>query len=818
MKKIVLVAIIAILINGGQTFAQNYTVTDEGSGIIFSPMMHRFNLTQNDLRNLRSKNQDFVFDLSIGNNLNRPVTFKTLVGNLEQAEDTFQLAELKPETEIYTVKEEERDQPEETLRKIAENIYGNPEQYLLIARLNNLKTEYKLPAELLIPKIRTETYEVQPGDLLVKIAKAVYGDEKMAVFIAEVNGLQKPYEIREGQRLYIIKMKEEPYVAQEGETLEDIAQKICGGKGESIVRLFALANNLIPPFSLATGQSLVIPEIEKRTVQEGDNLGTVAKSVYGDEYAGILIAYANDIARSYDLTNGQTLLIPKIKPRVYTAEAGDTLETISEKMYGEPTGANLIRILNGIQNPEALNPGQSLYIPEVKDFEFSCASWIKPEEGKFTLAAHEQKRVFFKTKIPGITISGTYFAIVGVEMDVPETEQPGIRSVMAPAGYCPVILNIEGRTPLPKKAEIHSFEIQRKNNLMGLVFGLKNLGRSMVQVQDSKILILREDRSRLYPPMPLGQGMRIVLPGNRIELGTGIQPLPPGKYITQATVYYGSRSPAFLEKAFTIGEGEETETRARTVSFFVSLVSKEQEEEITIPVIKGKKNVRGVFLNIQNLEINPLNFKVRIIDIPGVPPEYSAKEILTIRPEQFEIGSVRARNIQIVLKDLQAVAGGRYAQVQIMGYLPQDKKEGTNPIEILPGTRTIDVHILSTDSLVREAKVVKSATEFKDGALASQIDIANTGNVHIELAESRISIMDEIGQVVFSGTLNFPDYIYPGETKTLTLQEDLTKVETIRAGKHTLEIMLSYGGSEPLKVSAEFVVSEEQKDTKEEKQ
>ncbi len=50
MKKIVLVAIIAILINGGQTFAQNYTVTDEGSGIIFSPMMHRFNLTQNDLR------------------------------------------------------------------------------------------------------------------------------------------------------------------------------------------------------------------------------------------------------------------------------------------------------------------------------------------------------------------------------------------------------------------------------------------------------------------------------------------------------------------------------------------------------------------------------------------------------------------------------------------------------------------------------------------------------------------------------------------------------------------------------------------------
>jgi len=246
--------------------------------------------------------------------------------------------------------------------------------------------------------------------------------------------------------------------------------------------------------------------------------------------------------------------------------------------------------------------------------------------------------------------------------------------------------------------------------------------------------------------------------------------------------------------------------------------SSTQEEEVIIPVIKNKKNVRGVFLNIQNLEINPLNFKARIVDIPGVNPEHSAKDVLSVRPEEFEIPSLRGRNIQIVLKDPQGKEGGRYAQVQIMGYLPEGKGKEVSPIEILSGIRTIDLHVLSTDFLVREAKVVKSATEFKDGMLASQIDVANTGNVHIQLgSESRISIMDEIGQIVFSGALSFPDYIYPGETKSLTIQQDLTKVETIKAGKYTLEIMLLYGGSEPLKVSAEFIVPEEQKDTKEEK-
>ncbi|MDD4990257.1 MAG: LysM peptidoglycan-binding domain-containing protein [Candidatus Pacebacteria bacterium] len=810
----IMMVLVAIIV--GTANAQIYSIKDEGSGVIFSPMMHRFNLTQNDLRNLRSQNKDFVFDLSISNSQNRPVVFKTLVGNLEQREDTFQLADLKPETEIYTVKEEEQANPQATLRKIAERIYGDPEQYVFIARLNNLKVELKLPVEILIPKMRAETYEVQPGDLLVKIAKAVYGDEEMATFLAEVNGLQKPYEIHQGQRLYIVKIKKEPYVVQQGDSLEGITQKTFGEKSESIIKLFALANNLTPPYSLTVGQSLTnIPDMERRTVQEGDTLNTVAKAVYGDEYAAFILVLANNVESSYNLADGQTLLVPKIKPRVYTAQTGDTLEKISEKAYGDSSGANLIRVINGIQNPEALNPGQKLYIPEVKPFEFSCASWIKPEEEKFTLQAHEQRRVFFKTKIPGVTISGTYSAIVGVEMEVaPETQEEGIRTEIAPAAYCPVILNIEGRTPLPKMAELHSFEVQEKNGLMGMVFGLRNLGKVMVQVQDSKILILREDRSRLYPPMPLGRGMRIVLPGNRIELGTGINPLPPGKYIAQGTVYFGGRNPVLLEKQFTIsGDSKDNETRARTVSFLVSISGKENTEEINIPVIKGRKNIGGVFLNVQNLEANyPLQFKARIIDVPGVEGKYSAGEVLSVRPEQFEVPALRSRNIQIVFKDPQAVAGGRYAQVQIMGYIPEGGK--ANPIEILSAVRTVDVHEVSTDGLVYKAKETKFTTELKDSLLSSEVEVANTGNIHIQLKpESRVNIMDKIGQLVFSGTLNFQDYIYPGETNKLKLQYDLSKVETIITGQYTIEVILEfYGIDEPIKVSASFDFSKKEKE------
>lgn len=808
--RIAVFAMAILLILVGQVFGQEMS-EDNTTGIMFSPMMHRINVNTNDLRNLRREGKDLIFDITVGNNLSQPVSFKAIIGNLEQKTGTFQLAGLEAQTELYTVKEQDRDNPREALLAIAKEVYGNEGQAALIARFNRLKAEYQLPAKLFIPKIRPETYEIQPGDLLTRIAKRFYGDESLAVFIAEFNGLRKPYQVSGGQTLYIAEIRKERYVVQGNETLESIAQDVFGANGKGAVPLIALANGLVSPYRVSGGQSLVILEIQERyIVQENDNLSTVASSVYKNGYGGAVIAKANGLEMSYVFPDGKALFIPKIKPKIYVAQTGDTLEAISEKMYKDETGAELIGFLNGVRGLKGLNLGQKLYIPEVKPFKFSCAGWIKPVERNITLEGHESRKIAFKVEVPGINIDGTYSAMVGAEMVVPDTAQGGIRSVMSPAGYCTVILNITGRRPLPKRAELHSFEIQRKKNVMGLVFGLKNLGNVMVQVQQSKVLVLREDRSPLFNPMPLGMGLRIVLPENRIELGTGITPLPPGKYIAQATVDYGGRSEAFLEREFVIGEKDE-KARARTVSFIAA--SKEGGEEIIIPVRAGRKNVFREEIRVQNLEISPMRYKMRVVDIPDIKPEYSAKDVLSIRPESFEVQPLRTRSFQVILRDPAAIAGGKYAQVQVMGFIPKDDEVGenqevkpANQIEILPSVRKVNIYEISTEDLLPELKTAGFTSGFKEGILTLEAALANTGNIHVK-PTGHLYVMDKIGQIVFSAKLDLPYYVYPSEERKVPLQIDLSQAATVESGQYTVEILFGYGGLEPLKLSSEFIVS-----------
>src|SRR5438045_9102865 len=100
-------------------------------------------------------------------------------------------------------------------------------------------------------------YTVQQGDTLFSIAQQAYGDGNQWPVIANANNISGPNHITIGQVLYIPVLSPTPgfsYTVQQGDTLFSIAQQAYGNGNQW--QVIANANNIPNP-----GQVLYIPTI-----------------------------------------------------------------------------------------------------------------------------------------------------------------------------------------------------------------------------------------------------------------------------------------------------------------------------------------------------------------------------------------------------------------------------------------------------------------------------------------------------------------------------------------------------------------------------
>ncbi len=115
------------------------------------------------------------------------------------------------------------------------------------------------------PKQSLNTYRVKEGDSLWTIAQATYGSGYNGLDIAKANNLPNPDLIEPGQNLVL------PKVTSKEPT-----------SGEMVM-------------GAATGQAIQRPR--EYTVQQGDFLWKIAKRFYGDGYAWVKIAHANNLQK-----------------------------------------------------------------------------------------------------------------------------------------------------------------------------------------------------------------------------------------------------------------------------------------------------------------------------------------------------------------------------------------------------------------------------------------------------------------------------------------------------------------------------------------
>jgi LysM repeat protein len=102
------------------------------------------------------------------------------------------------------------------------------------------------------------------------------------------------------------------------------------------------------------------------TVDPGETLSGIAQSFYGDAGLFGFIAAANGIADPNRVDVGQVLVLPEVG-RVRPVQPGDSLSAIAEEFYGDAGLAGVIAAANAIRDPDHIEVGWTLAIPDRPD-------------------------------------------------------------------------------------------------------------------------------------------------------------------------------------------------------------------------------------------------------------------------------------------------------------------------------------------------------------------------------------------------------------------------------------------------------------------
>jgi nucleoid-associated protein YgaU len=209
-------------------------------------------------------------------------------------------------------------------------------------------------------------YQVQAGDTLWALAERFYGDGRLHRVISVINHLSDPDHIVVGQEL------EMPYVTfhyqvKAGDTKKKLALKFYNDVTMSEV--YEIPNGAAQR-DLIDGEWLLIPDLANvghHTVVAGEMLEVLAERWYGEARLWTIISIANHLPDG-DPAPGTVLIQPRLN-RKRTVVSGDTLWKLTEDNYGGGdtdrtlTLVKTVAAANFIDDPDHITVGQVVYFP-----------------------------------------------------------------------------------------------------------------------------------------------------------------------------------------------------------------------------------------------------------------------------------------------------------------------------------------------------------------------------------------------------------------------------------------------------------------------
>src|SRR5688500_4992259 len=121
--------------------------------------------------------------------------------------------------------------------------------------------------------------------------------------------------------------------------------------------------------------------VRTHTVVAGETLWALALRFYGDAELNRLIATASGITDPDVIDVGQRLVIPDFTR--YTVFAGDTLSALALRFYGDAELYPLIATASGITDPGVIDVGQRLIIPDLTKYTVAAGDTLSTLSERF---------------------------------------------------------------------------------------------------------------------------------------------------------------------------------------------------------------------------------------------------------------------------------------------------------------------------------------------------------------------------------------------------------------------------------------------------
>jgi nucleoid-associated protein YgaU len=213
-----------------------------------------------------------------------------------------------------------------------------------------------------------KNHTVATGDTLFGLAEREYGDGTLYPVITLQNHVADPDVIAVGQQLLI------PYVtyrhlfttADSTAARQKLTQHYYGTQDTNVQLIWEIVNG-VAQREIQQGAWLHMPDLADvghHTVVAGETLDGLAARWYGDDHLASIIGLANGLPSGTDPTPGQVLIVPGLNRR--RRVAGDTLESLCRDEYGDAdldTRTAVAAAANHISSPDALFANQVVYFP-----------------------------------------------------------------------------------------------------------------------------------------------------------------------------------------------------------------------------------------------------------------------------------------------------------------------------------------------------------------------------------------------------------------------------------------------------------------------
>ena len=148
------------------------------------------------------------------------------------------------------------------------------------------------------------------------------------------------------------------YRVKPGDTLQIVAAEYYGDRNKAI--FIMVENKISHPRPLKPGERLRVPVEREVTTSPEDTWETLAATYLGDGRRGSFLAEFNSMSANEPVSAGTPLRVPFVV--THTAEATETLASISAAYFGEAKHADMLRRYNFREKP-SIDKGESIVVP-----------------------------------------------------------------------------------------------------------------------------------------------------------------------------------------------------------------------------------------------------------------------------------------------------------------------------------------------------------------------------------------------------------------------------------------------------------------------